>query len=177
MRRLIFSLALTTGLLAIVPSVQAQNPIGSSDPFFLYYGYFLPRQQSIAAMQQGSSMAIINSNSEARAFTAPSRQLDQDFNLRPLGMDELDPNAPIGYGRSQGSRYSGPAILSPGQQGVPQSPIYHNRTAGYFPGLRTGAPTPNAAAGGLGFGGARPMARPMGGMGAMGDMGGMGGFR
>ncbi|CAN5909970.1 hypothetical protein BH23PLA1_BH23PLA1_33340 [soil metagenome] len=178
MRRLIFGLALTTGILAVAPAVQAQNPIGSADPFFLYYGYFLPRQQSIAAMQQAGSVAVLNSNSAARSFDAQARRFDQDQGLRPLGMDELDPSAPIGAGRMQAGRSTGPVFLSPGQVSSPYNSLYHNRTAGFYPGLRTGAPgTGGGGASAAGVAAPRPMPSPIGGFGGMGAMGGMGGFR
>ena len=43
--------ALVFGLLACGSSARAQDG-GFSDPFFLYYGYFLPRQSALASQSQ-----------------------------------------------------------------------------------------------------------------------------
>jgi hypothetical protein len=185
MRRLFFGLAVMLGLSSLVPSAQAQiGGTGFSDPFFLYYGFYLPRQQYLAATPGPELM--INNQAAAQQFRALT---ERGSLYDPLGGavgEDYDPMQPFA-GRTRGGRTR--TKISP--NGITATHVngsgpmgYYNRTMYYYPSLRTGRMALNAY--GPGAGGVRPgvmgtgrtatvgTGRGMGGMGMGMGMGGMG---
>jgi hypothetical protein len=154
-------MGLGLGLMGGRAEAQIFTDAGNSfDPFALYYGYYLPRQQSIAAQMQSGSVATINANAVARQYGAAIERSQIYAPIQPFGVDELDPNAPIGAGRARGARYMAPRLV-PGARGISHMQTgYYNRTAQFFPQFRS--------SGQGGFAGAAPMAgRPIGGIGGV----------
>lgn len=180
MRRVILGLAVVLGLSASASSVQAQNVNGGfSDPFFLYYGFFLPRQAAMAATP-GPELMINNQAAamQQAALTDRAGLLDP---IGGFGADEFDSSRPFSD-RSKGLRRK---RLSP--NGLQTTNIngsgpatHYNRTMNYYPTLRTGRMAARGNMQGSGSrgrntGGPPPMAGGMGGMGGMGmpNIGGM----
>jgi hypothetical protein len=139
MRRSIVGLAVVLGFATLAPTVRAQVPgTGFSDPFFLYYGFYLPRQAALAA--QPSTPAMVNDVAAQRQTYALADRQGLYDPVSPLGMDQYDPNNPFG-------RTRGPAPLprlpqhfvSPRpSNGVNLNQAY-NRTARYHPTVRSGS--------------------------------------
>lgn len=138
MRRLFFGATLVLGLAAVAPAGRAQfaNP---GDPFGQYYGYFIPRQQSIAAQLRGGNVASINVNAaDRRAAVLAQRAQSAGPAFAPFGLSELvDPEASFAGRRP----LRPPTIVFPGQpsRALPH-PNYFSRTATYFYNPPTGAP-------------------------------------
>lgn len=178
MPRIRIGFLVALGLLAFGSTGKAQFnnlPPGfganSFDPFSAYYGYYLPRNQSIAAQLAGGSTESINLYSQARRENAQMNRVGQDR------FSEGDPYRFVPIEERPYTRQ--PTILLPGQRAGPSPGGYFGRSQRYFYGARSGAPgevgggqarMPQAR-GGRGMGG---MGGRMGGMGGMG--GGMGGF-
>jgi hypothetical protein len=97
--------------LALGQGANAQNQFspGFSDPFFLYYGFYLPRQASIAA--QPTTVGALNDIAAARQNYAVSDRAGL-YNPQP---SPFDPSAP-----------GGPDMLAPfqrqGAQRLPRIP-------------------------------------------------------
>ena len=126
----------TIGLGSFASSAKAQDG-GFSDPFFLYYGFFLPRQAALAAQLQPEDS--IRAYSAQRQYSAQSDRSGLYDPLGAVGSEDLDPLAPFGQ-RSGTSR-----LVRTTPSGVPSSnlggrgiPGYHNRVNNYYPTLRTG---------------------------------------
>jgi hypothetical protein len=157
------------GLLAISPTARAQVPnlppgFGNNtfDPFSAYYGYYLPRNQSIAAQRAGGATEAINLNAQAR-------QADALAASRAGALYNMD--NPYDFVPLEERNFTRPAtVLVPGQRANPYPGAYYGRAPGSFTGYRSGAP------GTVGGGGGRSRLPQMG-MGAsrMGGMGGIGG--
>ena len=153
------------GLMAISPSARAQVPnlppgFGNNtfDPFSAYYGYYIPRNQTIAAQRAGGAAESINLNAQARQAEALAAtragalyNLDNPYDFVPL--EERNFVRP-------------PTILLPGQRAGPGPSSFYGRPHGAYSNARIGVG---------GGGGARlPQSRGLGGMRGMGGMGGMG---
>ena len=159
------SLALTVFALARPGAAPAQitgsTGIATTDPFSLYFGYYLPHQAYIAA--QPTPMDTINQNIAQRQYAASTDRSSLYDPISPYQEEELDPLRPysnrkdqrrakvegFSYGQNNSnSRGNGPAT-------------YYNRTARYFPTLKTGrGPNQNLAR-------TRAVQRGGGGMGGM----------
>jgi hypothetical protein len=108
MRRLILGLSVGLGLLGITPCVRAQAQAfspGFSDPFFLYYGVYLPRQQYLASQPttatQLNDVAIARQNyalsdrSGLRApMASPFEMPESGGELLPYQRRQRLPNLP-----------------------------------------------------------------------------------
>lgn len=167
MPRIRIGFLVALGLLAFCSTGKAQNfnlPPGfganTFDPFSAYYGYYLPRNQSIAAQLAGGSTESINLYAQARRENAQ---------VNRVGQDRFGEGDPYRFVPIEERPYTRPAtVLLPGQRAGPSPAGYFGRSQRYFYGARTGAP------GEVGGGQARiPQARGGRGMGGMG--GGMGG--
>lgn len=182
MSRFRIGFVVAIGLLAVSPSARAQFVpnlppgfgSGQFDPFSAYYGYYLPRNQSIAAQLAGGSNEAINLYSQARRANAEAARASTIFEMDdPYRMIPLEDRP---YTRP-------PTVLLPGQAASPAPSGYFGRSQRYFYGARTGAPGETRAAasarlpqsrvrGRTGLGGVG--GRMGGGMGGIGR--GMGGF-
>ncbi len=136
MRRFVLGLAVVLGLSLCAGSVRAQVSLntGFSDPFFLYYGFYLPRQAALAA--QPRPEMIINQQAAAQGYAAITNRGGLYEPIEPLG-GEYDPLNPFAN-RTAGLR-NRRAINRMGRTHMNltgQGPApYFSRTAGYYPSL------------------------------------------
>jgi len=171
MRRSWIALAVMLGAGGFATSARAHDA-GFSDPFFLYYGFFLPRQAALAAQPQPEDN--IRALASQRQFAAQSERAGLYDPIGGLGLDELNPLNPFGQrsGSSRGvPRHPANGISNSNLRGrgVGQ---YHNRTMSYYPGLRAGVGgggarrsfTGGGSAGRSGASGSPFMPRPTSGM-------------
>ena len=172
MRRALICLSFVFGAGVLATPAKAQtNNSGFSDPFFLYYGFYLPRQAALSAQPQPDD--YYRQQSAARQFTAQTQRDSSLFD--PLGSTsafdkEYDPYSAFGprsAGRGGIARPVPAGIINANLKGNGPS-LYYNRTSTYFPGQRTGHPSGVARTSAVARFGGRG-----GGMGGMG-MGGMG---
>jgi hypothetical protein len=161
MRRLILAGLVGLGFAVVVPGAHAQvgfSP-GFSDPFFLYYGFYLPRQAALAA--QPTVTTQLNDVTAARQNL---QMQDRQSALYGPMQSPFDPSNPEGpYGSFQG----------PGRQKIPRPPAHfaapknvNNRSIPHFNELASKYPTAR-----IGSSPNRNMAntrRASGGMGMMG---------
>jgi hypothetical protein len=176
MRPLFLGCFAAMAILAVAPTgrAYAQFTGFGGDPFSLYYGYYLPHQAAIAA--QPTPMDTINQVAANRQYAAATDRASLYDPISPYGEDDVDSLRPYASrsgerrAKTQGFNYGGGSANSRGHG----PPMYYNRTAQYFPTLRTGrGPNSNVAAVRSGRGGGMG-----GGMPSMpGGMGGMGGLR
>lgn len=131
-----FGLILALGLGLFVPTAKAQES-GFSDPFFLYYGFYLPRQAALAAQRQPEDS--IRAYSAQRQYTAQTDAAGLYEPLAPIGSDELDPLRPFGV-RTGSTRMTRTSIagLPAGNIGGRGVAGRHNSVGSYYPTLRTG---------------------------------------
>jgi hypothetical protein len=141
MRRLYVGLIALAGLATGVPAAQAQvtgNAAGFSDPFFQYYGFYLPRQAALAASPP-ASLVSINALSAARQNTAMTERAGLYDPIGGVGEDEYNPGQAMGKGRpgAQKKRLVASGVTNTNING--QGPRgYYNRTLTYYPSLRAG---------------------------------------
>lgn len=141
MRRLLFGAALTVGLLVIGPSGFGQTVdsfgLTGDNPFNQYFGYYVPRQQAIAAQLQRGAVASINLNAaDRRASALAGRgafapQAFSPFDVRFQEENPFEPRRPL----------RPPTILFPGQPSLSvPNPGYYNRTSTFYFNRPTGGP-------------------------------------
>lgn len=168
MRRISLGVMVILGSSVLASSAQAQTSAGFSDPFFLYYGWFLPRQQYLA--NQPGPELLINQKAAARSEAAfVDREALSGVTPGLEGYD-LDPLHPFGTrsGISRIPRHPPTGISNMNLRG--QGPPRHfTRVESYYPGLRTGqgpnVNVPHLRSRGSGMGaGAAAMGSSMGGM-------------
>jgi hypothetical protein len=161
MRRMLGILAVLAIISATAKEGRAQVSSAAGDPFFLYYGYFLPRQAAMAAQPRvEDTINAASISQQAYAQTNRSSLVD------PSGGYGADRFADNGFldGRNRGGRgaATGPGGMSSirSRSSVPNTNIpgtgpqlYFNRTAAYYPGMRQGVgrgPNRNLAVAGRG---------------------------
>lgn len=167
MRPTLIGLAVVLGLGTFATTSHAQD--GFSDPFFLYYSFYLPRQAALAA--QPTPEDFIRYNNTQRQVDIQSERRGLYEPIGTIGLDELDPSRPYGVrsGSSRLVRTSASGLVSTNLTG--HGPASHyNRTAAYYPTMRTGLGRGRRSGGGSGasFGGASTgrsfVPNPMGGI-------------
>src|SRR5437764_206285 len=110
MRRILLGLAVVLGLGAFPSSGWAQANNGGlfSDPFFFYYGFYLPRQQALSN-QRGPEL-VINSNAAVRQQKRPLSLPPQAISRREArvvgGLSAL-PTIPARFNRWEAVVFSG----------------------------------------------------------------------
>ena len=169
MRRAMLVVAALVAGSAWASESRAQNG-GYSDPFFLYYSYFLPRQAALAA-QPNVNDSINAAVADRQSYASTNRESLYDPNGGYGAFDGYDPNAVFNNPTQRGRGTSRQTLQT---RGLPTTNIrgrgpalYYNRAAQYYPGLRNGqGPNHNLAVGGKGA------SRP----GGSGGGGGFGGF-
>jgi hypothetical protein len=154
MRHTLLGLAAVVGLSAFAPAAQAQvatTSSGFSDPFFLYYGFFLPRQQALS-QQRGPELQI-NAQAEARRDATIVDREGLYGPIPELGADDLDPLRPFGSrtGRGAAARIPITGVSNTNLQGNGH-PGYFNRHGSYYPSLRVGRSSAAPVATGRGVG-------------------------
>ncbi len=169
MRRSLVAIAALLVLGSMTAPAKAQF-VSNGDPFFLYYSWFLPRQQALAMQPRPANtvnaLATIRQDAaladRANLYAAPASRFD-GYDPRTL------------FDNPNGRRMGGTAAIGGSVDGYGPS-RYYNRTSAYYPGLRTGrGVNPSIAVGAAGGAGGRPPI-PSGASMAMGQMGSMGGF-
>lgn len=140
MRRLVFGLALGAGLMLLAPDSRGQGITGTTNPFTNYFGYYQPRQQSIAAQLQRGSVASLNVNAADRRASALSQRgglatapAFSPYDSQMGHVNPFDTRRPL----------RPPTILIPGQPSSSVAhPGFYGRTgsAYAYSGLRTGSP-------------------------------------
>jgi hypothetical protein len=135
-------------------SAMGQATIGGlspTDPFSLYYGFYLPRQAALAVTPRAETP--INQMAAIRQQNALTERAGLYDPVQPFGSD-YDPANPFARGKP---RPGGKAVHTAGGNGA-GPPMYFNRTATYYPATRTGrSMNASVAAGGNA---ARPNATP-----------------
>jgi hypothetical protein len=164
MRRALWAVAAVAAGLGWAESGLAQGPsFSNGDPFFLYYGWFLPQQAALAnqprvqdTIQQNVAMNQANAQTNRSSLYDPNG-----------GYGRFDPTAPGDplAGGNRGGR-PGTGIGLGGRGTVPYShangrgpALYYNRTSHYYPSMRAGqGANRNVAVGGRGIrrGGSMP---------------------
>jgi hypothetical protein len=140
MRHRVLGLGLGLGLfLACVPA-QAQD---YNDPFFLYYGFFLPRQAAISATPTvNDTLNAVTATRQATATTNRATLYDPNGNLAPL--DDFEGPAGLGGGRARTddrSRSIASGRFPTGNSNGMGPAQFYSRTARYYPTLRSGKST------------------------------------
>src|SRR5690606_29500925 len=102
----------------------------TNDPFFQYYGFYLPRQAALAA--QPRPQDSINALAAARQYSALTERASLYDPIQPFGT--YDPN--LLFGGRGGVQFGGMATHGTNINGSGPSG-YYNRTHTYFPGLRS----------------------------------------
>ncbi len=104
MRRPLIGLAVVIGFSALATGASAQATGVFSDPFSLYYGLYLPRQQALA--NQTTSQDLINNQAVARQQSVMASERAGLYEDVPaFAIDELDPSRSFGRQRSGGRSY------------------------------------------------------------------------
>lgn len=173
MHRNIQAFALVASFFVVTPAASAQffGEGNFNDPFFQYYGFYLPRQAALAA--QPRAQDSINALAAARQYSALTERASLYDPIQPFGT--YDPDSLFGgrQGVQRGMARHGSNISGVGPGG------YYNRTHTYFPGIRSGrgmgssAPAYTPRRRGVGV----PTPGGLGGFGGFGGFGGMGGLR
>lgn len=146
MRRRWFGFAAVLTFAVLVPAGRASAQAGSgvmSDPFSFYYGYYLPHQQYMA--NQSTPTDTLNQIAATRQVTSQTDRTTLYDPISPYGADEeSDQFRPSGSGgrgagmgrpaKPQGFSFGTGATNTRGTGPAD----YYNRTARYFPTLRTG---------------------------------------
>lgn len=140
MRRLLLGLFASLGLLGVAGEARAQSAFtGINDPFFLYYGFYLPRQQA-QALQSGPE-ATINAISAARQSYAATNRSDM-FDPNGQGFNRFEQDADFlagSGGRNRGPAGTGAQVARHGGNlaghGVPAR---YNRYGNWHPTVRSG---------------------------------------
>jgi hypothetical protein len=168
MRRTLWILA-AFAMVAGSGTLGRAQQVGFSDPFFLYYGYFLP-QQAARAAQPNVTDTINAQNAANQAYALTNRANLYDPNGNYGAFDRFAPNDPYsGTGPIARGRNANQPSSRLQYRGIPTTNIngngpglYYNRAAQYYPGLRSGrGPNRNVAQPGKGTrGGGMPS--PMG---------------
>ncbi|WP_435018796.1 hypothetical protein TA3x_000782 [Tundrisphaera sp. TA3] len=144
MRRLFIGLTLALGFSALGPEARAQVPFTNvNDPFFLYYGFYLPRQQA-QSMQAGPE-ATINAITAARQSYASTNRSDM-FDPAGAGFNRFDMDTDFLSGTSGGTRRPGSTTFQAARHGgnlngrgvTTNAASRYNRVGTYHPTLRSG---------------------------------------
>jgi len=138
MRRALRGLLVAAGICLLAPSTgRAQVPGGNigSDPFTLYYSWYLPNQAYQAA--QPRPQDTINANAVSRQYNALRDRGDLFDPGSPFGDEGADPFAPYAPRRPGASSR---IVGNPHQGNVRGSgpPSYYYRHDRYFPSVRRG---------------------------------------
>lgn len=138
MRHFLSGLAVVVGLSLLAPACHAQTAggfsPGFSDPFFLYYGVYLPRQQYLAA--QPSTPNMINEVAAARqSAVMADRQGLYDAPVSPFSPELVDPLSPFSPRRTTPLPRLPTHFIRPRPHNGLAPIQAYNRTARYYPGI------------------------------------------
>ena len=136
--------ALMLGLSALGGSTAKAQDGGFSDPFFLYYGYFLPRQNALAHQAQPEDLYRAQAVQRTYAATTDRQGLYDPSSA--IGYDELDPLRP--FGTRTGSSRLTPTVptglrTSIARTGHSAPRSYFTNHGSYFPSIRSGSGSPS----------------------------------
>ena len=148
MRHALLGLAALVAVAVWAPDSRAQGGT-FDDPFFAYYGFFLPRQAALAA--QPRVQDTINQNfADNQVYARTNRSTLSDPSGGYSAFDNYDPDAAFS---GNGLKRSRSAMSHANPTGhVSRAPgLYYNRAAQYYPTLRSGiGPNRNLAVSGRG---------------------------
>jgi hypothetical protein len=119
-------------------SAKAQDA-GFSDPFYLYYSFFLPRQSALAAQSQPED--FYRAQSVQRQYTSQTDRAGLYEPNSSIGLDELDPMRPFGRSTSPTRmvRTNPAGLVSSINRSNHAAPAgYYASHRNYFPGIRSG---------------------------------------
>ena len=134
MRRSVLGLLAVLGVASVAPAARAQD---FGDPFYLYYGFYLPRQNALAA--QPRPEMTVNALSAARQQSALTERAGLYDPVNPFGNGAYDPNRPFAD-RSMATRRAPVPIAGISNSNINGSgpPSYYNRTQNFFPSMAAG---------------------------------------
>ena len=151
MRRPILGLGAALAIVLLMPAGQAFGQVGGlgGDPFSLYYGWYLPSTLNQASLP--TPLDPINQQSARRQANVQAERSGLYDPLTPFGEDDLDPLSPYSSRRptplQQNTARTAYHDSMAGAARGNGSTMYYNRTARYYPGLKTGhGPNRNIAA-------------------------------
>jgi hypothetical protein len=132
MRRFLLGSLAFLGFLSLAQSANAQIVGNFGDPFFLYYGFYLPRQQ-VLANQPGPEAAI----GAVQQLRQEKVLVDRQGLYDTSGSSYLDEGDTFLGGRGRPSRLprtSPSGLISTNLNGM-GPPLYYNRMNNYYPSL------------------------------------------
>jgi hypothetical protein len=144
MRRMLGTLAVLAIISATAKEGQAQSSFAAGDPFFLYYGYFLPRQAAMAAQPRvEDTINAASISQQAYAQTNRSSLIDP---VGGYGANRFDDTGVLdGKGRPRPTTGPGGMSSFRSRASVPNTNVpgsgpqlYFNRTAAFYPQMRPG---------------------------------------
>jgi hypothetical protein len=137
MRRPALTALMVLGFSTFAASSRAQLlGNGTDDPFFLYYGFYLPRQAALAAVPRPEN--TINNMAAIRQQNAVAERAGLYDPVQPFGTGAFDPSRPFAD-RTSPRRYGGGGVASSGiSSNGSGPPRYYTRLSNYFPGVRQG---------------------------------------
>lgn len=158
MRLRLVGLGVAFGFSLFATTTARAQDTGFSDPFFLYYSYFLPRQNALASQAQPED--FYRNQSLQRQSAAQSDRAGLFEPISSLGQDDLDPNRP--FGRQSGSSRTVRTVsagirTTVSLRGHSAPTDTFQRTGAFFPGIRSGRGRGARAAG---FGGGSALGAP-----------------
>lgn len=153
MRLRLVGLSVVFGLSLCAGGAARAQDSGFSDPFFLYYSVFLPRQNALAS--QGQPEDFFRNQSLQRQAAVQNDRGGLFDPISSLGQEELDVNRT--FGRQSGSSRSVRTVpagirTTVSLRGHSAPSDSFQRTNAYFPSMRGGMGRGSGAAG---FGGGR----------------------
>jgi hypothetical protein len=134
-------LLLVAALVALAVSSSAQPARAQvfsnnfDDPFFFYYGFYLPRQASLAMMPRPEN--TVNAMAAIRQQQTMTERAGLYDPVQPFGSVAFDPKRPFAERRA-GRRFGGGVASAGVANNGTGPPRYYNRTSAYFPGVRAG---------------------------------------
>jgi hypothetical protein len=137
MRRLGVACLLAIGLSATAAPTRAQisGGLGSDDPFFLYYGWYLPRQAAMAVTPRPEM--TVNAMAAIRQQNVQQERAGLYDPVQPFGAAAFDPSRPFANRTARTYGSGGVASAGVANNGL-GPPRYYQRASSYFPGLRPG---------------------------------------
>jgi hypothetical protein len=140
MRRPLLGLVVAMAIVAVWPSNRAHAQFGGTgyDTFSFYYGYYLPHQAAMAA--QPTPLDTINQITAQRQYAAQTDRSTLYDPISPYG--DVDDDPLTRYGKRGGERMAAVQRFSPaGRDGNARGTgpaTFYNRTARYFPDMKSG---------------------------------------
>lgn len=140
MRTRLLGLAAALILGSLGSTARAQDG-GFSDPFFLYYGWYLPRQNALATQPQPEDFYRAQGTQRAYQAQVAADRAGLYDPASTIGLDELDPLRPFGTrtGSTRMVRTVATGLPTTVARAGHSAPVGHySRVGSYYPTLRSG---------------------------------------